>query len=116
MTILNLDKNDDWFFILDKSNYLEGDEEILLRLTTRLREWKRDCLFDEDAGVDYALFLSNKGVLNALEGAVRDVIVNTDGIEDIIELNITVEDDRGVIIQTKVKTSFSIQNITNLLI
>ncbi len=48
--IRSLDRNLDWTL---GNKFLTGKAEIMQDCETRLREWKNDCFFNMNAGIDY---------------------------------------------------------------
>jgi len=83
-----------------KIDGLAGDEDftfedikidtdaVRLHIITRLREWKGDCFFDKDAGIDYLNRLNDIGNLKNLEGEIRSVIVKTKGVQELVNLEV----------------------------
>ena len=74
-----LDTNDDWTFGKGLGNYLTDEDSIALNVRTRLRSWRGDCFFALAEGVDYNNLLDT-GTENLLNGDIRRVILQTEGV------------------------------------
>lgn len=78
-----LDSSDDWTFGKGKQNLLTGKDAMMLNLKTRLKEWRNDCFFNLDAGVDYnnLLDIGTKDLLD------KDIIVCILGSDSVIRID-----------------------------
>ena len=75
MQIRNNDTNNDWQFGHSQSDYITGNAGVMLNLKTKFNEWKRDCFFNLQAGIDWRLRLGQKGQRLALDQDIKDLIV-----------------------------------------
>ena len=85
--IRRLDSNDDWCFGRGKSDYASGRDCVALNLKTRLREWKYNCFFNLEAGIDYKRRLGDKNQKDILDSEIKFVSANTDEVVAIGEIN-----------------------------
>jgi hypothetical protein len=74
--VRGLDQNHDWLFGIGKNAYLSQTQAIAQQIRSRLLEFKRDCFWNVQAGVDWFKYLGGKDQLG-LDLAVRTVILNT---------------------------------------
>ena len=77
VAIRALDTNNDWEFGSGRQSYKTEQEAISLVIKTRLREWKFDCFFANNSGVDWKNRLSKKNQKSLLDNEVRKIIRNT---------------------------------------
>ena len=98
-----LDTNGDWTMDFQKDN----NNVIAQNITTRLKEWKNDCFFNNDAGIDWLNRL-DKNQQDGLIADIRVVIQQTDGVSQLLELNNDLNTEtRKITISGKVLTKFS---------
>ena len=86
-----LDENGDFTFGQNKSNYIKDEYALKQNVSTRLLEWKNDCFFDKEAGVDYDYFLGTKQVKIEFENAIRSVILQTEDVRAIDKFSVQVD-------------------------
>lgn len=89
-----LDKNGDWTFGGSLSSYKIRQEAILQNLQTRLKEWKFDCFFALNSGVDYNNRLSKTNQKPLLDQEVKKIIVSTKGVLQLNSFESSVESRR----------------------
>ena len=103
MVLQMLDTNGDWTMDFQKDN----NSVIAQNITTRLKEWKNDCFFNNDAGIDWLNRL-DKNQQDGLIADIRIVIQQTDGVSQLLELNNDLNTEtRKITISGKVLTKFS---------
>ncbi len=90
MSVRALDKNHDWTFGKGLNDYLKESKEIKQNVKTRILQWKNDCFFALDEGVDWNTFL-NKAESKLLTDDIRRVIVQTVGVADLIDFSASLE-------------------------
>ena len=105
MKIRALDSNKDWSFGKGLSFYAIDQKAINQNIETRLLEWKNDCFFQLKAGVDWRNRLGGKSVV-LLNAELRNVLIQTDGVLEIIELSSDIV-NRSLKISYNVKTVFA---------
>jgi hypothetical protein len=81
-----LDASHDWTFGKGRQDYLREGEAIAQSIKTRLMSFVGDCYFDQDAGIDWWRFMGGKE-RQALLAQIRSIILNTEGVLRIPELN-----------------------------
>lgn len=86
MRIRSLDESGDWIFGNGKSSYKESGLALAQNIKTRLLEWKTDCFFNNDAGVDWKNRLDKPNQIDLLRDEIRSVILKTDGVSDLLNL------------------------------
>lgn len=110
MIVRSLDADNDWNFGKGRNDYLTANEAIGQNIKTRLQSFLGDCFFDVKAGLDWFNLLGSKNQL-ALELAVRATILNTTGVTAIIDVSITLENNRAIKMQYTVETVYSRANL-----
>ena len=118
MIIRALDSSGDWTFGSGKSSYKKNELAFNQDLATKLLEWKGDCFFNNDAGVDWKNRLDKRLQASPLQDEIRTVILKTDGIKEIVDLNLDFNSiSRNLTLTYSVKTVFSTepqQNTINI--
>jgi hypothetical protein len=112
MIMQMLDTNGDWTFDFQSNN----NNVVAQNITTRLKEWKNDCFFNNDAGIDWLRRLDK----NQQDGLVADIkvtIQQTDGVSQLLELTSNLDNiTRKISISGKVLTKFSTTSAFSLTI
>jgi hypothetical protein len=90
-SIRALDQNGDWEFGRGLSSYKRTQNAVIQNLQTRLKEWKFDCFFAQNAGVDYNNRLSKTNQKVLLDQEIKTIIVSTIGIISLDSFNSSVE-------------------------
>jgi hypothetical protein len=106
MKIRNIDSNGDWIFGLGINSYKSNNDAIELNLKTRLLEWKNDCFFNIDAGIDWPNLSKSQSIL---EVNIKTIIAETDGVVSIDSFTTSVT-DRTLIVNFTVTTIYSSQS------
>ena len=106
MIIRAIDSNGDWTFGKGLSSYKKDLAGLSQNIKTRLLEWKGDCFFDNAAGVDWKTRLGKSSQLKPLIEEVRTVILKTDGVLQVINLDANLNSNRKLTISYSVKTVF----------
>lgn len=114
MIIRDLDTNHDWLFGQGKSNFLSGEPAIALNIETRILSWLNDCFFDLGAGIDWLNVLGSKGQENMLNINLRRIILQSYGVTGIVNLYITLNENRQFMASYTINTIYS-QNYQNTL-
>jgi hypothetical protein len=104
--IRSLDENGDWLFGRSKADYLNNRNAVRQNLETRLMEYKNDWFNDEDKGIDYDFYLTNKQTQKELENAIRNTILTTEDVADIISFD-TELNNRELSIRVRIQTIYS---------
>lgn len=79
-SIRALDKNGDWEFGRGLSSYKRSQEAVIQNLLTKLKEWKFDCFFAQNSGIDYKNRLGKTNQKRPLDQDIRRIIMSTDGV------------------------------------
>lgn len=114
MQVRGLDENHDWLFGNGKQDYRVDEKAIEQDCQTRLLSFLGDCFFDTTAGIDWWNLL-NRGTEEQLLAAIKGVILNTEGVAGIDNIEIELV-DRVLKIKYTIKTQYSstYQNEINL--
>lgn len=83
-SIRALDNDGDWEFGKGKSSYKRDQKAIILNIDTKLNEWKTDCFFAQNSGIDWKTRLSKTNQKPLLDNELRRLLV---GIEGVLKLN-----------------------------
>jgi hypothetical protein len=105
MIVRGLDKNHDWTFGNGKQDYRVDQLCVEQNCKTRLMSFVNDCFFDVNAGIDWWNLLS-RGTEEQLLTAIKGVILNTDGVVGINNVEISLV-DRVLTVKYDIKTQFS---------
>lgn len=106
MRVRALDANHDWLFGKGQNDYLTANAAVTQNINTRLNSFLGDCFFDTTAGIDWFNLLGSKNE-TALSLAIAAVILNTDQVTAMIQLNITLDVARRLTIKYQVQTIYS---------
>lgn len=90
MRVRALDADDDWSFGKGNQNYLKDADALAQSVKTRLRQWRNNCFFAMDEGVDYANEL-DIGTQLALDQDIKRTILQTSGVLRISEYTSTLD-------------------------
>lgn len=107
MIVSGLNGNGDWRFGRGKSLYLRDKDAIHQNIATRIKSFANDWLFDINANIDWIFLLSNKNTKKQIISEVERVVLETQGVAKITNLDV-IENrtERSVIIQIKVLDVF----------
>jgi hypothetical protein len=76
MRIRNNTEQNDWTFGHGKSDYITGHAGVALNIKTKINEWKRDCFFNLQAGIDWRTRLGSKNQRELLDTDVQNIIIS----------------------------------------
>ncbi len=108
--VRSIDNNNDFNFGNGRSDYVDNEIALRQNIITRLQEYKRDCFFDKNAGLDYDYYLSNKNTKDSLLKEVRYVILQTDDVMKINSINFSIV-DRDILIVATISSIYGIIDI-----
>lgn len=74
-----LDSQDDWIFGKGINSFTTGRDAMILNIKTRIKQWKGECFFDIQGGVDWNNFL-DIGTKDLLDADLHRVILASDGV------------------------------------
>ena len=83
MQIRNNTTENDWTFGHGKSDYITGNAGVGLNIKTKINEWKRDCFFNLQAGIDWRTRLGSKNQRQLLDTDIQNIIT---GIDEVLAL------------------------------
>jgi hypothetical protein len=86
-----LDSNHDWKFGKGKNSYLRDLDALKQDTKTRILEWKYDCFFAQQNGIDWNNYL-DIGTKDFLDLDIKRVILQTPGILKINDYESTILD------------------------
>lgn len=99
------DENNDWIFGIGVNAYKSGNLEVAQDIKTKLQEWKGDCFFKLDAGIDWLNRFADSNT-PLLEEEIKSVILKVDGVVGVDSLVITLI-NRSLIIDYSVQTVYN---------
>lgn len=99
-----LDSTGDWTFGKGRQNFVSGINAMMLNIKTRLKEWRNDCFWNPNAGVDWHNYL-DIGTQKLLNRDIINVILNSSGVITIDSYSFTLT-DRDLSISAKLKTIY----------
>lgn len=102
-----LDQNGDWEFGNGKSSYKRSQDALILNLQTKLKEWKFDCFFNNNAGVDYKNRLSKTNQKALLDQEIKKIIVGGQGILQLNSFESNINSNRKYTANFNVTTIYS---------
>lgn len=104
MTIVRaIDTDNDWLFGKGRNDYVTGNDAIAQNIQTRLQSFLGDCFFDAGAGVDWFNLLGSKNE-QGLILAVKTIILNTELVTGLIELQVLLDSNRHLSLIYSVNT------------
>lgn len=109
MIVRALDSDHDWTFGKGRNNYFKNQDALIQNINTRLNSFLGDCFFDLAAGVDWFNLLGGKSV-PAIELAVSTIILNTEGVTQILQVNIDLDS-----VTRALNISYSINSVYTLI-
>ncbi len=114
MIIRGIDSNGDWVYGQGLNSYNNGQAAIEENIKTKILEWKNDCFFNQEAGIDWVNRLGSSDI-DGLDTALKNLIAACYGVTSLIEVNLDYT-DRVFSVSYTIDTIFStnVQNtITN---
>ena len=107
MKFRRLNSNGDWHFGRGVSNYADSDEAILLNCKTRLLSFKQDWFLDQNQNIDWFTILGQKNNEETILNEVERVCLNSEGIVNVVSIDIVKSTNRSASIEIVVNTIFS---------
>jgi hypothetical protein len=105
MRVRAIDGTHDWLFGKGQNDYLQGRKACVQNINTRLYEFLGDCFFNNAAGINWFELLGSKDQVT-LNLAVSAVILNTQDVTGINEINAALSSARDFRIEYEVATSY----------
>lgn len=109
MAFRNLDENHDWTFGSGRNNYVTQTQEVLINAKTRVLSFLGDCFFAPEEGIDWWNLLTysrqEKAVIE-----VQEVIAQTDGVTETVEVDSFLDARRNLHITYSIKDIYT--NVT----
>jgi len=106
MKIRALDENKDWTFGKGLQNYKIQSDAINQDIETAIKEWKGDCFFANNNGVDWKNRLE-KGQKKRLESELKSLIAQREGVVKVIQVSSNLSEDRVLTITYELTTIYS---------
>ncbi len=107
MKFRRLNSNGDWHFGRGISNYATSNEAILLNCKTRLMSFKNDWFLDQNQNIDWFTILGQKNNEEIIINEVERVCLNSEGIVNVVSVDIVKSTNRSASIEIVVNTIFS---------
>ena len=96
MIVRSLDKNHDWTFGAGKNNYRTNLNALAQNLQTRLLCFLGDCFFDLTTGINWWFYLGSRNRQDELQMEVADVILSTENVTSIENLQMDLNANREI--------------------
>lgn len=107
MKIRRNDDNGDWTFGHSLTNfYQDNDAAVGQKIKTRLQEWRNDCFFNQEAGIDRRVRMGQRGQRNLLDEDIRKIILDTEEVIALTEYSSSIY-DRDMIVNFAVYHQYS---------
>lgn len=106
MSFRNLTGDGDWVYGAGKNSYATENAEIALNIQTRVLSFLGDCFFATDEGIDWFNLLDYNRQAK-LENSVKKTILETDGVVNILSLDITQGANRKLILTYDIQTIYT---------
>lgn len=108
MIIRTIDQEGDWTFGKGKSSYKVSLAALSQNVKTKLLEWKGDCFFDNNAGIDWNNRLAKRSQILPLQDEIRTLILKINGITEVINLDLNFNsNNRALRLDYSIKTVYS---------
>ena len=109
MIVRALDSQNDWLFGKGLNDYLAGNAAVAQSIQTRLSSFLGNCFFDQGAGIDWINYLGGSKDQVSLNLAISAVILNTQNVTGIQQLNVSLDDNtRQFTVVYRVQTTYSV--------
>ena len=106
MKVRALDVNGDWTFGVGLQNYSQNLDALEQSISTRLKQWKYNCFFATEEGVDWNNLL-DIGTQALLDLDIKRVVLQTGGVLRITDYSSTIDTmSRNVSIQATINTVY----------
>ena len=92
MQIRNNTEDNDFVFGHGKSDYITGHAGVALNIKTKINEWKRDCFFNLQAGIDWRTRLGSKNQRALLDTDIQNIITSIPEVLALTEFESFVND------------------------
>ncbi len=112
MIVRSLDQDHDWTFGKGKNNYKAGILAQEQNIDTRLNSFLGDCFFATADGVDWFNLLGAKDQLK-VQLAVSAILLNTQNVKSILDISVTLDKDRRMVLSYEVQSNFGTISVTN---
>lgn len=107
-----LDANNDWTFGSGKANYISGKDAINQTVATRLKSFKYDNPLDTEANIDWIGLLGTKGTQDDILNEIERVVLATDGVTNMTNLEVTLTNNRAQSISVSYNTIYDDETVT----
>jgi len=116
MRVRAIDTDNDWIFGRGLQDYKIDGRAVAQNVKTRLQSFYGDCFFDEESGIDWFNLLGY-GTQELLEIAIKQTILETEGVSAIKDINISFDRERrNIWIKYDLQTIYSESYIEELTI
>lgn len=101
-----LDASGDWVFGKGINSFTTDREAMILNLKTRIKQWKGECFFAPEDGVDWNNFLGI-GTKDLLDSDLLRVIIQSDGVIRVdAYTSVLTRDTRNLMVQATLFTIY----------
>ena len=105
MIIRGLDSNQDWTFGTNINAYKIQNDAITQDIQTKLKEWKGECFFAMNDGIDYINTIGYNN-LETLEQGIYSLILKVDGVVAVNQLTLSYL-NRNLVVNYDIQTVYT---------
>lgn len=98
----------DWSMGRHSADYSKEDEAIQQNVITRIKSFQNDWFLDTQANIDWFNLLGRKGTQDEIKAEIERVIIATNGVIKINDLQLT-KNNRSASISLSITTIFNSQ-------
>ena len=99
MKVRAIDAKGDWDFGRGRQSYKTDLDAIMQLNVTHIRSWYLNCFFDLLAGIDWKNLLGQKQTAPKIRDAVRRELLKIDGVTGVLNVSLSIDEDRALIVQ-----------------
>lgn len=108
MKVRAIDERGDWDFGKGRQSYKTDLNAIMQLNITHIRSWYLNCFFDLQAGIDWKNLLGQKQTDPKIRDAVRNELLKIDGVTAVLNVSLSVNEDRQLNIHYTESTIYGI--------
>lgn len=101
MLIRNIDDNNDWTFGQSQTNYVTGQNAVVLDIKLKLQEWLNDCFFALQNGIPWDIRLGSKNQKELLDSDILKIAKSVEGVLNIYNFE-------SIVLNRRYRAQFSV--------
>lgn len=112
MTSILLDGNNDLAIIDNSFQFVTGEEEVSQKVKTVLKTVRGECFLNTSKGIPYITEVMGKNKnLNLISSLFKNEIISIESVETLDEFNISINNNRNLIINAKINGNIIIEEV-----